>query len=422
MEQPLSSVPLEPGSAHCPLTPVSPGERIVLVDALRGLALLGILVVNMGYFAHPFTSQIAGTVPPGGWLDRLVADAIRFLAAGKFYALFSLLFGLGLFVQMERSQSRSLPFKGRWSRRMLVLLAIGLAHGLLVWAGDILTVYAVLGFPLLAFRSRSSRTLVIWAAALLVVLAGLLGGVATFMAHDPGMAPVSAAGPDPYAVLSERALRIYGSGSVGQILQQRAADFARMFATFAISFGPSVFSMFLLGIWLGRKGVLREPTRHRRFLRRLLALGLAVGIPANVAFLVAHRALSATEGFVAADDAPSAATLASLVLGGPAFCLVYLSGASLLWLRETPRRALGALAPVGRMALTNYLMQSVVCTSIFYSYGLGLFGKVDAAVGLALTLLIYVAQVAASHWWLARFRFGPVEWLWRRLTYGRGPP
>ena len=157
-------------------------------------------------------------------------------------------------------------------------------------------------------------------------------------------------------------------------------------------------------------------------LRRLLIGGLAIGIPANLVLLSSYRAIYETPGIIPEDLAALLTAIAALIVAGPAIATVYLSGAALAWLRPGPKRWLSAVAPVGRMALTNYLLQSIICTTLFYGYGLGLQGKVGITGGVGLALALYAGQVAFSRWWLARHRFGPAEWLWRTLTYGARQP
>jgi uncharacterized protein len=412
---------------HEPLGPVPGEDRVVLVDALRGFALLGILLVNMAYYAEPFTARLLGGSGGLGLLDTVAADVVHFLAEAKFYALFSLLFGFGLFTQMTRAEARSVPFKGRWARRLLILLLFGLIHGCLIWGGDILTTYALLGFPLLLYRRMSPRGLIAWSSSLIgglvLIAAGAAALVGAALKSPESARQIEASmNAGSLATVAEQAQRVYGSGTFAEITALRVTDFASATGMMLFVFGPSVFAMFLLGIWVARKGLLREPAAHRRLLRRIFVPALIVGIAANGAVVAALHATLATEGFPAVDVLFYLVAMGALMLGGPAFCLVYLTGAALLSLRQGSARLIRALAPVGRMALSNYLLQSVVCTLIFYSYGLGLFGKVGPAWGFALAITIHAFQVIVSHAWMSRYNFGPVEWLWRTLTYGRRQP
>jgi uncharacterized protein len=185
----------------------------------------------------------------------------------------------------------------------------------------------------------------------------------------------------------------------------------------AIFFLPSVFAMFLLGVYAGRKGIFQGIPGHLPFFRRVFGWGLAVGLTGNLVY--------ATLSEVGNRFVPSPVSLLAQVghtYGAPALAVAYGAGLTLLMQRPGWSARLAPLASVGRMALSNYLLQTLVCTTIFYSYGLGLFGSVGPAAGILLTVVIYLAQIPLSVWWLSRFRFGPVEWIWRTLTFGRRQP
>lgn len=405
--------------AQPPPAPVAPEERIELVDALRGLALLGIAIVNVGYFAHPVEVRMFGAPPGEGTLNLVVVSLIQAFVEGKFYTLFSLLFGFGLFVHLTRAEQRGDPaaLTRLWRRRLLVLLGFGVLHGVFIWAGDVLSAYALLGFLALRFRNTTQRRLVVWAIRLTVALAALMAILGWLVTLIP---PDRAADDATLADVAE-AYRVYGHGSYLEVTRLRASHFLEGLLSWGF-LAPSILAMFALGIWVGRAGLLRDPARHRATLRRMLILTIAIGVPADLVYLAMWRTLAATPGLPHTDYAPMLFGLAASLIAGPALCLSYVSGAALLWLRPGPRRALALLAPAGRMPLTNYLAQSLIGTTIAYSYGLGLFGKIGAAAGLGLAVAIFGAQVLWSRWWLGRHRFGPAEWSWRTLTYGAAQP
>lgn len=410
----------EPGSPP-QLAPRAPEDRLELVDGLRGVALLGILLVNMGEFSlTALTATLGASGSPAG-LDRLLAGALAFLAEGKFYSIFSLLFGLGLFLQMSRADQAGAAFAGRWRRRVLVLLGFGVAHAIFVWHGDILTMYALLGLALAWFRRASNRALVGWSTALLVLEVLALVGLAALCRLPVVVQELEGSMAEMTTELATSA-RLQQQGSYSALVAHRAGEVTLGVVGMVLLIGPAVFSLFLLGVWTGRKGLLHEPGAHRRLLGRLLIGGLAIGIPANLVLLHNYRTIYETPGIVLPDLAALLTAIAALIVAGPAIATVYLSGAALAWLRPGPRRWLSAVAPVGRMALTNYLVQSIICTTLFYGYGLGLQGKVGITGGVGLALGLYAGQVAFSRWWLARHRFGPAEWLWRTLTYGVRQP
>lgn len=411
------------GPPPTPLAPVAAGERVEILDVLRGFAIFGILLVNMALFFSPIYLQMIGGVEGGGTYDDLARRAVSFFAQGKFYTLFSFLFGIGLALQMERAAERGRRVSRFFARRMLVLLSIGLAHAFLLWFGDILVTYALLGFVLLLFQSCKPRTLLIWSASLLAVpilLATGFTALAQVARLSPAVAEVMTAQiGEARAELTEataETLRAYSQGTWSEVAATRAREWLAV-NQYAIFFAPNILGLFVLGLWAGRRRVFHDLPAHLPRIRRAFPVLVAVGVVAN-------------GGMVFAQDRadPLAANLwfgiqqVCFSIGALALSFAYVAGLSLLWQRSAGRRLLGPLAPVGRMALSNYLMHSVICTTLAYSYGLGLYGEVSHAAGLGLTVLIFVFQIPLSAWWLSRFRFGPMEWLWRSLSYGRMQP
>lgn len=403
--------------------PISPAERIQVVDILRGFAIFGILLVNMELFNSPIYQVMMGLQVWDRLADRAADLAIRFLAEGKFYTIFSFLFGFGLAMQMTRAESRGARFVPLYARRLSVLLLIGAMHAVLLWMGDILMSYAVLGFLLILFRHRSRKALILWAAASLLIsillTAGLVGLVELAesqfgRAEGSGRGVARLAGE--YQRLADQATRSYGQGTFAEILQQRIKDLKFIYS-FEIFFLPHFFAMFLLGLYAGRRGVFESIPSHLPFIRRVMAWGLGIGIVGNLVFVIGGEYLELSESFLGGLVSSTAYTV-----GAPALSAFYMSAITLLVQKDAWRQRLSPLAAVGRMALSNYLFQSLICTTIFYSYGLGLYGKVGPAAGAALTIAIFAVQIPLSVWWLRRFRFGPMEWLWRSLTYRRLQP
>jgi uncharacterized protein len=411
-----------------PSEPITPGERIEIVDVLRGFAILGILVVNMYWFANPLILVFTEMEPPKGAVDRVVMWGITFFCEGKFYTLFSLLFGFGMYVQMTRARARGAPFAARFARRLCVLLGIGLAHVVLLWPGDILIAYALVGFGLLLFRNCSPRALLAWAAlalfSLTVFFAALTPVVQRIEAVETAASqPTSseAAGDAQFTEMMSRwaqeAYDVYGQGHFGQIVLRHLFDYVLIFFGAVIFSFPVFLGLFLLGVYIGKRRVLEDLPGRRGFFRRGLFWGFALGAPASAYGVVAGELLSVNEL-----TWPVVAWIFASTVGSLGMACAYASGLALLFQRDAGRRFLTPLASVGRMALTNYLLQSLICTTICNSYGLALYGKISPAAGLPLTFAIFAVQIVLSNWWLRRYRFGPVEWLWRSLTYGRRQP
>ncbi|NZA24882.1 DUF418 domain-containing protein [Luteimonas sp. SJ-92] len=396
--------------------PVDARERIGFMDALRACALLGILLVNIEWFSRPWQEFGEGIAPGLPALDMAAALGIHVFVAGKFWILFSLLFGMGFAVMAGRAAAAGRPLVGPYLRRTLVLLAIGLAHALLQWTGDILHTYALAALLLLAMRGLQPRSRLIAGLAVYYGLCALLLLAVGLASLVPG-SDAAGAGleQDPTGAAAEAA-RVYATGGFAEITAQRASDFAR-FAGYNLFLVPMAAALFLIGSWLVDSGRIRDLAAYRRFFARTLllcgpaGLGLALW---SAAIGVSVETAGGEVGWLLAS------TLMSI--GALPLALAYLSALALAWTSVAGARALAWLAPAGRMALTNYLLQSLAGTLLFYGYGFALWGRIGHAGLVMLALAVFALQVAASHWWLARFRFGPVEWLWRWATYGIRPP
>lgn len=401
------------------LTPVQPGERIEVMDVLRGFALFGILLMNIEGFVGPLMASTTGTDPNLQGANRAVDWLIYVLVQGKFMPLFSLLFGMGFALMMDRARQRGQDGAGVYVRRLLALLGIGIVHAVLIWAGDVLVSYALLGFVmLLLFRDTPASRLPIWAIACATVMVGLillLGLMMQFAGSVPeGEAMLDAQARQAAAtILAER--RAYGSGGYVDATLQRVHDTVEMLGALPI-FGLLVLTMFLLGAWLVRAGIMRDTAAHASLFRKLLIVGLLVGLPMMLVSAILHPTMDYARFGLGAAWWMSVAMVAGILMS-----LGYASAIVLAMQRPAWRAWLSWLAPAGRMALTNYLAQSLVCTLLFYGYGLGFFERLPRVWQPLFVVVLFAAQVVLSRWWLSRFRHGPVEWLWRWLTYGRRP-
>lgn len=405
-----------------PVSPVAPRERIEVIDILRGWAIFGIILVNMMVFAAdylPWAERWPGLV------DRTTIYLIRFFAAWKFWTLFSFLFGLGFAIQLGRAEARGVALFPVYRRRLLVLLLIGLLH-FLVWEGDQLIIYAWLGFVLYLFRNRSPRTLVVAALVFLMVTFGIFSvrtGVGEVRKRNPQTAQQAyreaAQRNVERRARAKQGVRVYSEGSFGEVATRHAQLLYRDH-TSPYNYLWNLrqeFPLLLLGFFAGRRRIFQNLPAQLPYIRKVLWWGLGLGLVCTSVSLVAQELPNPALPFLTKQ-------LGNLLwaIGGPALCFFYASAIVLLAQRETWKRRLAPLAAVGRMALSNYLSQTVICVTIFYHYGLGFYGKVGPAAGLGLTVIIYLLQIFLSVWWLRRFRFGPVEWLWRTLTYGKLQP
>jgi uncharacterized protein len=399
-----------------PLQPIAADERIVLMDVLRGFALLGILLMNIEAFVGPLNEALTGLDPLLRGADKWVDAAVYILVQGKFYTLFSLLFGMGFAVMDARAAQARRPFVPVFVRRTLGLLAIGLAHAVLVWSGDVLVSYALLALPLLALRELPTRWLpavaliVYLAAPALVLLYGLAGSMTAGSASGAEFQHALAQAGEQARAAVEAQRQAFGAGSYADAVRQRLLDLRETIGALLIN-GPSMLGMFVLGAWCVRSGVMRDPDAHPRLFARLRAIAWPLGL----ALMLASFALEPwmDPGRL---DLRMAAAFALSSLAGLLMCLGYLG-----WVARL-RHRLAWLAPAGRMALSNYLLQSLVCTLLFYGYGLGYFERLPRAWQPLFALALFALQVLLSQAWLRRLRFGPLEWLWRAFTYLRLPP
>jgi uncharacterized protein len=395
--------------------PVRAGERLVHLDILRGFALLGILLVNFEFFNRAILNIVQGADPTLAGLDRAVDWWTMALAEGKFYALFSVLFGAGFALMWERAVAAGRGFHWTYVRRLFVLGLFGLLHGSLIWAGDILLVYALTGFAMmLLFRKTPQSRLPKWMVVFLavpVLLNWFFWGALELSRGDPAAHAQFVAELQQqeqyFQALVAQAEIVYATGSFAEVTAQRFNDLLML-----ISFAPfwvfPVMGYFLLGRWLLVSGRLKAPEQHAGFFRAWSRWGLLAGLALSV---IATGLMYPQPLHMPSMELAIGATL--MAIGAPMLMLGYLGQV----IRNQER--LRWLAPAGRMALSNYLLQSLVWTMVFFGYGVGLWGAVPRALQPVLVVGFFGAQVAFSHWWLKRFRFGPAEWVWRGLTYGR---
>lgn len=385
-------------------------ERIPALDVLRGVAVAGILFANvLVFFGLVFLPAERAAALPTAEADGVVRFLERVLVEGKFYSIFSLLFGIGFGLQLARGGEAALP---RFRRRLRILLAIGAIHAFLIWSGDILMLYALLGFTMPWFARKPDRELLRWTVILLAIPTALYAIVlAVWMLVGPPGDP-SASGeavPTGFLAILER----MGTGGVkdafmGNLLMV-AGRWADLFATMRF---PKVLGMFVLGLWTVRAGLALHPSAHRSLLVRWSLLGLGLGLPANLA-----AAWAAGHWAYILPSAGALLGVAMQAVGFPMLALGYAATIGLLVVDR--RRLLLPFAGLGRMALTNYLMHSVICVVLSYGFGLGLWWRIGASTAVAIAAAIILVQIPLSAWWLSRYRFGPVEWIWRRLTYAR---
>jgi uncharacterized protein len=534
-----------PAAAPVPFTPLAAGQRIEALDVVRGFALLGIFLMNIEWFNRPITSLGEGMPVGLTGLDWLASWFIAYFVQGKFWTIFSLLFGMGFAVMLVRAERAGRAFIRIYLRRILALAVFGAVHFIYLWEGDILFSYAAGALALLIVLYGRARPILFGCALLLalgllpdadlffrvagglaaigmmalylrgtrrvawrgvsmplfsflLMLGGLLMSIAAVVLwllpegpteprtpltvfgpllfamgwlswrhYEPAgkrsvrmavgfyffgavaatsMGLVQHFSPDPEAALTSPAGK--SAATLAQAKEEKAerekrvreraalkAEEVRTFTTGsyldAVAFRARLFpekaagdagfavllvSMFLLGVWFVRSGVMEDSARHLAFFRKLALCGLPLGI--GLGLLSMLIATSHTPG-----DRHDGWGIARglMMLGNLPACLGYVGLVVTMLHSRTFWSRIRVLAPLGRMALTNYLLQSLICMVFFYGFALGHWG-LPRAEQVLFVAVVYAAQLAFSHWWLARFRYGPMEWLWRGFTYGQVPP
>lgn len=385
-------------------------DRIPALDTLRGIAVGGILLANvLVFFGQVFMPAARAAALPTAPADHVARFLEHWLVDGKFYSIFSLLFGIGFGLQLVRGGEAAIP---RFRRRLHILIGIGAIHAFLIWAGDILMLYAFLGLLMPWFAKKRDDQLLQWAVGLFALPTVLyLLGLAVWMLVGPAAtsAPSQANMPASILAIFEKV----GTGTFKDTflgnLVMLAGRWADLFASVRF---PKVLGMFVLGLWTVRTGVATNLAAHRALLVRWCILGLSIGLAAN---LLAAWGMDHWEYLP-----PSTGGLIAVVgqgVGVPMLALGYAATVGLLVV--SGQRWIGVFAPMGRMALTNYLTHSLVCVTLSYGWGFGLWWNIGASRVMGIAAIILAIQLPLSALWLRRFRFGPVEWVWRRLTYAR---
>lgn len=397
--------------------PVSQAQRIVSLDVLRGVALLGILTMNIGAFSMPAAAYFDPTAHGDlGGADGLVWGFAHALFDLKFMAIFSMLFGAGIVLMSQRQEVKGQPAAGLHYRRMFWLLVFGLLHAYLLWWGDILVWYSACGLVVYLFRRLGPRRLIVLGLLSIALPSALqLFSVATFE-HWPAEAREQVVRDmKPAAETKAKEIADYRGGWLEQ-MQSRVPKAAEMHTAAFLTWAMwRVGGLMLLGMALFKLGVFGAE-RSRRFYQALVVAAVVLGLPAiayGIRFNFSIDWRAPDYFFLGLQWNYWASLLVALGWVGVVILLFQKLGLS-RWTRP--------LAAVGQTAFTNYILQTVICTSIFYGHGLGLFGRVDRVGQVGVVLAVWTLQLIASVWWLRRFRFGPLEWLWRSLVYLQPQP
>ncbi len=391
----------------------SKSPRIEIIAALRGFALAGILICHMvEQYIGAGTPESHGEAVRIGLSDQIIEGFIGFFLRGKFIALFSFLFGISFFIQMDNGAQKGNTFGGRFLWRLLLLLAIGYIHSLF-YRGDILTIYAMLGILLIPFFKLSNRWVLGFAALLFLglgryIIFFLTQGEHLFLDVDP-MNMESTHVADYYNTIK--------SGSLGDVFATNRWEghLDKMNFQYGIfGRGYFTFAFFLIGLYVGRSGFFKRFREERKFTKKvligsLILFVLSMGITAG-AFISMGPEINMNSWIAMIG-------LAGYDLINVSMTLTYLALFVMLYRKVKPEKWLVKLAPYGRMALTNYVMQSILGTMLLYGWGFGFLGEISNTYTFLIAIGLIIVQTWGSKIWLQHFRYGPLEWLWRSLTF-----
>lgn len=375
--------------------PTRVNNRLEHIDIVRGFAIFGIFTVNIGAFSAPYFIYGGAEMVWNTPLERAIQAFIDIFFQGSFYTLFSILFGFSWQLMKERLQVKEIAFTPFLLRRQFGLIGFGLIHAFLIWHGDILLSYGLIGLFLLLFIEVKERTLLVWAAVLLFGSVGLITP-ALYAVRD--LLNFS----DELAI--NQAIENYSSNELPLIWKQNFYDWSLANSGIGFIFLiMTLLPLFLLGMYLARKRVFHELKKHEHTLKRLLIITFLFSLILKVGpYLIGN---------------PLWLSYVQDNLGGTASAVFYMTLLTVLAQTETGRKLLRPLRYVGRTALSNYILQSVISFILFYGIGFGLYNSVLPSVSLVIVVFIFALQILVSKWWLSRYRFGPLEWIWRSLNY-----
>ncbi|MGV8145887.1 MAG: DUF418 domain-containing protein [Alkaliphilus sp.] len=393
-------------------SPILGKQRIEIIDIIRGFALLGVLIANMPIFNSLALLFSKSPLEYGSLAARWHAWELTLLVHGRFFVIFSFLFGLGFYIFMNRVESKGLKVASLFNRRMLGLLIIGFLHLVFVWSGDILFAYSIAGFFLLLFRKKAPNSILKWIVILLILAILAM----TFM-HSINFLVEAMIGEEEVSksllVIHDEMASVLPSGTYFHILSARLRHEVASILLFGV---PSVvlivLPLFLMGFYVGKQRYFERVDELLPSFKKLWRLSLMLGVVISVPLVFLEIITYSSSSFLPVVALEIVKYLSGIIIGA-----FYVTSLVLLFKNNRFKKLLSYFGYVGRMALTNYLMQSFICVFIFYGFGLGFFGRISLLWGTFLSLGIFMLQMYASKLWLNHYKYGPFEWVWRKFTY-----
>jgi len=392
-------------------------ERILLMDALRGFALLGILMVNWMIMSWPqLWTDMLHLEKWTSNIDKAAIWLIHYLFEYKFFSLFSFLFGMGFAVQFMKAKDNGENFIPYYLRRQFLLLLIGIAHAWLLWPGDFLVLYALQGMLLIIFRKAREKTLLIWSVVFLLI--PFLMSLAFYAFASSGEEAITMLRNDFEKVIRpdiinhiEQSYAMYPSDNAADVWKIRINDTGRFYESLPFWWWNS-FAMFLLGLYAGKKRFFQRLGELNPLIWKLWIVTAIFGFGGNVIFVWAYHLQNL---FVPNEYNVIYAFMQ--ILSVPSLTTFYVCSFALLSQNISGQKLLSIFAPMGRIALTNYVMQSLIISLILFGFGMGYYGKIAPSWGILCCLGIFSFQLLFSHWYVRYFSYGPLEWIWRKFTY-----
>lgn len=407
------------------LQPVQYREREIFMDVLRGLAILGIFIANLGTGFSGYRESAHATGPfllPD--LDHKMSFLHHMFIEGKFYSIFSLLFGWGIALQVTRAAEKGINATPILRRRLLFMLLLGAVH-LMIWPGDIVFFYALLGFVLLPLRRLSNKTMLITGVILvlspiLLYWAKMTWPVLNYPSELLLKTGIRVDGALMNIQSEEEFIKLMEEGSwFDQLKMNISGFFFRYHYLFFVSRISKVLGMFLIGYALGRSGFYRDIMKHKKIVYWVIGIGLLVGLPAN--FYLARYMTYYNQDYFTMKTKGLYQTI-FYAIGVAPLAMAYVGMLMLSFQTSAGKKLLSWIAPAGRMAFTNYISQSLIGNFVFLGAGLGYMGQLGPVYFTLFGILIFILQVLFSTLWLKYFNYGPVEWLWRSATYKHWQP
>ncbi len=400
--------------------PVKPSERLLILDILRGFAIFAILLVNIHFYSRPLFMIFNLHDKNVSLLDYLVQASTVLFVSEKFYSILALLFGIGMAIIFERTRLKKAHFGSIYIRRLIGLFIIGITHALLFYAGDFIGNYAILGFFLIFFKNRKSKTILIF--SIIILLFPVFKRIHTVLTFQPPNQTVqSTLSPEDLAKirqerinrLIQKSVNTYGNGTISQIFTLRLKETRLQYSSLPF-IGWKILSMFLLGLWCWKKGIVQSLAQNLNFIKKVMWISLIIGV-LGCSFNLYNQLIPSRNLYLH--------ILAFLgnQLGAPALGIFYITGIILLYYNGIGKKFFSLFSSVGRMAMSNYIFQSLIFTTIFYSYGLGLYYKTGYTLNLLFVIVFFPLQVILSNLWLKKFKYGPLEWVLRAFVYLKRP-